>query len=70
MSTTAEPSRLFDCEPMPKVIVPVTDEAPPSGTSGNSISTPLLSAAKFATGFVTCWVTASVVATQLPEVQL
>ena len=55
---------------MPKVIVPVTVAAPLSGTSGSSMSTPLLSVAKLATGLVTYCATASVLATQLLEMQL
>src|SRR5579872_6285648 len=57
--TCAPPSALSDCVPMPNVIVPVTDDTPPSATVGICSTTPLLSDAKSDTGFWSCLLVAS-----------
>ncbi len=56
---------LFDCVPMPRTRVPLTETAPPRGTLGICNITPLLSTGRRETGFWTWSISGTVVAVQL-----
>src|SRR4051812_29258885 len=64
--TCAEPSALFVCVPIPKIIDPDATSEPVSGSAGRLIRTPLLSPENIQTGFCSCRATVCVVGTQ-PE---
>src|SRR4051812_31031969 len=54
VNTRAAPRPLSDCVPMRKISVRVGAAAPPLGTDGSWIITPLLSLANSQTGFCSC----------------
>ena len=60
---------LFDCVPMPRTRVPLTEAAPPRGTLGICNITPLLSTGRRETGFWTWPVSGTVVPVQVEPLQ-